>query len=244
MTRPTSPEEQELAKKKKRRRKHIEQVVVTVVAGIILAVLGFVVRPYLPGADSNSDSTAAGSTSTAESESQPSAKESEASLDAGSATPTSSLSPLTADERNISLDSDLVTTTESCHRPGNSGYSWRSGAPLIAGDQFTDGFSCLVGPLPVSGYVDVLVPITAQTFTATVGIVDTTDNTTPQIQFDVVDVVSGSVLESHTVGFGQQATFATPVADSNRIRLLLTLLSGDGLEDTGSEAAWASPRFA
>jgi hypothetical protein len=131
-----------------------------------------------------------------------------------------------------------------CLKPGNTGFSWRSTSPKIAGKTYGTGFSCTIAMDPAQGWVTFTVPEGATVLEVGAGQSIEAPNTTLLVRFEVVDDVSGAVLESHDVAFGQLASFRTPVSGVLRVSLRVTLLDYQGeLRHENGNASWGSPTF-
>lgn len=147
--------------------------------------------------------------------------------------------------RSVALTLEDADVVESCAHPGNSGYSWATSSPTIAGTPYVNGFQCLISHNPTTGSVDFLVPSGFTHFTAVAGQPDDTANTTAIIRFQLVDAVSGTILEEHDTHFGVAASFDADIGGILRIKLVTSYVSStqpvNSFDTSAAQAdtAWA-----
>jgi hypothetical protein len=134
--------------------------------------------------------------------------------------------------------------TASCEIENWSGYWWENAAPSIGGTPHPGGFTCRVIYNSASGHVDFLVPAGATRFTVAAGQLDSAPNLTLTMRFSLINTVSGEVLASSDLGYGQAADFDVPVSGVLRLTLNVNMLSHvTSTQDLAGIAAWGDPTF-
>ncbi|MBB4763135.1 NPCBM/NEW2 domain-containing protein [Amorphoplanes digitatis] len=124
---------------------------------------------------------------------------------------------------------------------GNFGWG-NIGPARIAGVDYPESLPVACFNSAEVASADFLVPATALSLTAAVGIEDHTKNTDAKATFSVLNAVTGKPLsEAVTVAYGQPASpFTVPVAGATRIRLQTRFTqTRPGL----ITACWATPTF-
>jgi len=149
------------------------------------------------------------------------------------APPGPSPSPPVEDEPAPGPLGEPVTSTSGCAQ----GYVWSSAT--IARTHYDSALVCsFVSDRPS---VDYMVPAGATTFTATVGLDDSSAETKTAIRFDVVNVASGKSLWHKNVKYGDSVEVDANIDGVLRVRLEISRARGKGATD--AVAVWADPKM-
>jgi hypothetical protein len=128
-----------------------------------------------------------------------------------------------------------AASSDTCHRPGNTGNTWETGSFKINGTQFGHVLYCSAQNGAI-GYQDFVLGRSYETFTVTVGIADHSENITDEIEFNVYG--DGAALASHRVRYAESQHIEAPISGVLRLRIeMVKLTTGD----KNSVPAWGDP---
>jgi len=127
-----------------------------------------------------------------------------------------------------------VTSTSGCTQ---GGYVWSSAT--IERTRYDSALVCsFVSDRPS---VDYMVPAGATTFTATVGLDDSSAETKSSFVFNVIDAASGKLLWHKNVSYGDSAEVEADVEGTLRVRLEIYRTRGTGADE--AVAVWGNPKM-
>lgn len=160
------------------------------------------------------------------------------------ATATVTAEPEDGDQRDVAEEIEEEATTSS--RSGtvklelsdavNDPWDWEEYNPRIAGESYMSGMMSYVSEEQYQDSMEFLVESGAERFTAVAGQEDRAGNTGLELRFEVIDVLSGDVLDEVDLSYGEDHEFEVNVSDVSRIELRTTLTTFE------TEPGWSTER--